>query len=544
MTKPFSRLARLVGTASLVVLFGAGLHQVPAYAAWGTSSRQTAPVAQTQTTLTVTQVLRNVREAMGVNSFQKQNKGVELRGAGRFLETDADYSLIVTPQGHFVQTITGPLGTISGFDGKQAWTVDWSGMPRLIGFEESEAAQTEIWLQTGLWALEKSPFTVTLVPEETTDQKVVLNLKLTQGLFESKVTLDRSTWLPQTMISLGTSGHRKLELSNYGAFLGFRVPQKMVQTSPGSTVSFQIKTVSRFSGGKANPFAPITRLPQDSTFDPSIPAALETKRARSGHLLVHPKVNGEDVGWFILDSGAGAMCINKSAAEKLKMPPIGKIGAVGVGGIVPSALRRGNSFSLGPVTISNLVFLDLDLDGIGTALGVQLGGICGYDLFSRAVVEVEFEPPAVALHAPGTYKLEKDAWQPLELEERHPVVACSFEGNRKELFKIDIGAGNALTFHTETVEKLKLLEQRETKEARSGGVGGTIQVRSGQIEWFEIAGHRFEKPTVEFSLAKTGAFSNRYLAGNIGVRFLKPFRVVLNYQQARIAFVEKAAAKG
>ena len=84
---------------------------------------------------------------------------------------------------------------------------------------------------------------------------------------------------------------------------------------------------------------------------------------------------------------------------------------------------------------------------------------------------------------------------------------------------------------------LGLLEGRTVQKAMAGGVGGAAAMPSGVLEWFELAGRRFEKPTVIFSQAETGAFTDRYTTGNIGQDFLAPFRLVLDYPHDRLAFV-------
>jgi hypothetical protein len=42
-------------------------------------------------------------------------------------------------------------------------------------------------------------------------------------------------------------------------------------------------------------------------------------------------VNGEDLGWFLFDSGAGINCISNEVVKGLE-GPFGEIGARGVGG--------------------------------------------------------------------------------------------------------------------------------------------------------------------------------------------------------------------
>ena len=62
------------------------------------------------------------------------------------------------------------------------------------------------------------------------------------------------------------------------------------------------------------------------------------------------------------------------------------------------------------------------------------------------------------------------------------------------VFKIDTGAGGGtIAVHAPTVERLGLLEGRETSAAMSGGVGGMGAVRAGKLDTLDFAGRRFER---------------------------------------------------
>lgn len=61
-----------------------------------------------------------------------------------------------------------------------------------------------------------------------------------------------------------------------------------------------------------------------------------------------------------------------------------------------------------------------------------------------------------------------------------------------------------MTRHAPAVERLGLLAGRETRESRSGGVGGSRPSRKGKLAWFELADRRFESPEVEFAGAGEG----------------------------------------
>ena len=49
------------------------------------------------------------------------------------------------------------------------------------------------------------------------------------------------------------------------------------------------------------PQSPLT--PHDTVFDPQAPATVSAWHTRSGHVLVQAKVNGQDIGYMLLDTG-------------------------------------------------------------------------------------------------------------------------------------------------------------------------------------------------------------------------------------------------
>jgi hypothetical protein len=171
--------------------------------------------------------------------------------------------------------------------------------------------------------------------------------------------------------------------------------------------------------------------------------------------------------------------------------------------------------------------------------GIELAGIVGYDLMARAIVEMDTQQNHVAVFDPKSYTLSGGSWSTLHLDGKHPVVEARFEGDRKGLFRLDTGANNTLTFHTAWVDRYDLLKDRQTMNTALGGVGGMMSAKQGRIEWFELAGERFENPSVTFSQAESGPLAEAYTVGNIGQGFLRPFKLVFDYQNRRMAFVKR-----
>lgn len=64
--------------------------------------------------------------------------------------------------------------------------------------------------------------------------------------------------------------------------------------------------------------------------------ALAVRRAPTGHLLVHPRINGKDAGAFIFDTGAGMCVVSAPHSAELGLRASGSLEALGIGGVSTS----------------------------------------------------------------------------------------------------------------------------------------------------------------------------------------------------------------
>ncbi len=453
-----------------------------------------------------------------------------LTGQASQYGVEGKYSLRFTQDGRFVQSIVDQLGEANGFDGTRHWESDSSGATRVVGFEDADQQKGMAMMLTDYW----------IQPNATVDIKAdgnLLHVKLRNSLFEETVEIDPATSLPISASFLASSGKVVLVLSDWRPAGAFRVPFKADLQHGGLTDIFLVNRAKGSGDPGAAAYAMPSWIPTDVTFDASKPSAVESKKAFTGHMLVHPLVNGKDVGWFILDTGAEIMVINPKVADTLGMPKIGQEQLVGVGGSTTASFRTAKDFTLGPATIKNVKFIEFDLGQLDTIFRVKVAGIVGFDFFRRTIVGVNLSKPEVTVFDPATYKLPAGDWTAMQFDSGNPVAEARFEGDRKAFFRLDTGANGTVTFHAPYVEHEHLLDGRTTTTTFQGGVGGMTSGRLGKLTWFEIGGHRFENPSATFSQAKVGAFTSRYLAGNIGQDFMTPFNMVFDFGGSRVGFV-------
>jgi hypothetical protein len=479
-----------------------------------------------------------MREAATGKTQPQRTEEILIRGKSWRYESAGEYSLRCSASGKFLLKHHGPLTETDGFNGSTSWTLDLTGMPRTLELSDRDHNQLWVGLQTGLWLAQIAPEAISPVPEESDREVVVLNIR--QGRLGAKLHVNRKTWLPVLLLPQDMACRGSWRFSDYRDQLGWKLPGKIsVTLGGGMSHNFQVDSVQPAPPTEAGVYDPITNRPQDTQFTPAIISPIKVKRAPTGHVLVRPKINGQDLGWFIFDTGAGgATILHSGALAKLKLSPLGALPVSSFLGSSRSRLLRGESLQLGPLTIMEPLFTEMDLGFLRTPLAEEIMGIVGYDVLSRCVAEIRLAKDDIRLHDPKHFALDTSLWQKLTLDRGLPTVPATFEGGHKGRFRIDVGAAapgfSNVAFHAPAVEALNLLSRRQVTIARLG----VTRIAFGKMAWFELAGQRFEKPDVVFALDRQGPFGDEYLEGNLGVEFLKPFRIVLDYAHERVVFLK------
>ncbi len=286
--------------------------------------------------------------------------------------------------------------------------------------------------------------------------------------------------------------------------------------------------------------APPAAAADEVRFDPQAAPAVSARRARTGQLLVQVSVEALAPRWFLLDSGAGGWGIDPALADEAGLLSIGDDGENAAGRDGATLWRQGRAVRVGPVTLPRPRFLEIDCGPLNRALGVELSGICGYELFRDCVVELDLEAATVRIFDPASFELKDAPWQELVLQNKLPCVRARFEGNRQGLFKLDTGAGKgSVLFHSPAVREMGLLAGRVVSDAESAETFGTLNCKTGRLEYLLLGGRRFNNPLVGFSVDERGARADSSTTGTIARELLTPFRLVFDYSHSRIAFAPR-----
>lgn len=461
--------------------------------------------------------------------------GYTLAGSGEFLGAPAAFGVVFDGAGPFAVSYTGVLAQATGFDGVDAWERDWAGSSRRLYGGERIANLLPTWLLTGAWVDRAKELDLQVEPG---DAPVALSFAPGGYAPRGRIELDPGSMQPR--LARWGAGEQLREIT-FGPAKDFGL-----LTLPASftDVAGPTRTTTTIDSVEPSPVfirSPYAYLGGGATarFDPDTPAALAVKRTPTGHVLVKGLIDGQDLGWFIFDTGAGADIISQSAAATLGLEGVGSVNAAGVGGSVPTAFFKARTLTIGPATIDEPVLVGLDLAFLEPIFGERIAGIVGYTMLTRVIAEVDMAGGSVSLFDSRTYARTGVDWTPARLVQRHPCIEAEFEG-RTALFRIDTGAGaDTVIFHADTVAALGLLDGRETTPSTLGGVGGAIPAAKGTLRDFSIAGRRHEKVVATFALPGGRAFNDPWIGGTLGGGFLGEVIMVLDYAGERVGFVTK-----
>lgn len=278
-----------------------------------------------------------------------------------------------------------------------------------------------------------------------------------------------------------------------------------------------------------NPPKKITWVGNEKTVE------LEVLAAKTGHLFVKPIINGQDGGWWFLDTGAGINCVDKKLAEKLKLPVLREGTATGMGGQAKTRYFSIDTLALGPALLEGSEAIELDLSGIAALIGTPVNGIIGYDTFFAGIFEIDHRAGKARIHDPKSFTLENAEWTDIELTDRRPSVPGSLEGHEPGQLLIDSGSNTGAVIMSPTVKALDLLKDREVTTRLQGGVGGMNRQKAGTIRDITIGKVHLKNADAIFSEAESGGTANPNVQAILGIPVLKQFVMIVNYPEKKMA---------
>ena len=258
---------------------------------------------------------------------------------------------------------------------------------------------------------------------------------------------------------------------------------------------------------------------------------------KGGNLLfVRVKVQGEDAGWFLADTGASHVTLDTTVADRLKLPVFSRAKARGVGAKQAVTIRGVGPIAVGPAVLRPGQIVAADLSSFTKGLGVTLSGLLGYDLWSQLPFTFDYKSATITFHARSGFQPPKDVpAQRLRIVARRPTVIGAVERKYRSSVMLDSGYQGTLSLHPLYLARYpQLAGSRDLTQGQTLGVGGEVKAGYAGIERLDILGQTFRSVWAQFPAFKPDPRAAAPHMAVLGAMYLRHFRLTFDYRTGRL----------
>lgn len=437
----------------------------------------------------------------------------------------------------------GPAKMAEGFDGRTAWSADASGQARPEEAAEARAAAADEAYRRALafWYPARWPAEVTALGRREEGARRFDVLRITpRGGRPFDLWVDGETGLFDRVVEAGGAETQTTYFTDYREVHGVKVPFQ-VRTTNGETrydTVVSVESIAFDQPADAAAFAMPAPPPPDFSLAGGATTVTVPFKLVNNHLYVEVKLDGKGPFRVLLDTG-GANVLTPETARALAVRPQGAMQGHGVGDqSADVGFVKLRSLELGSVTLRDQLFAVIDLGSLAEAEGEPAGGVIGYEVFKRFVVRVDYQHRTLTLTLPAAFAYHGDGVVvPFKFNDHIPQVEGSIDGIAGA-FDIDTGSRATLDLLGPFVEQHGLRARYAPRfQGVSGwGLGGAARAQFARAGSLRLGGLAIDRPVVELTLQTKGAFSDRYVAGNVGGGLLRRFNVTFDYSRQQIIF--------
>lgn len=267
------------------------------------------------------------------------------------------------------------------------------------------------------------------------------------------------------------------------------------------------------------------------------------------NLVVLPVViNGQLPLKFILDTGVrNAILTEKTFSDILNLSYTKRYIIAGLGGenLIEAYITNNITIDLPGVSGKGHAMLVLEQDylELRNYLGTDVHGVLGYEIFSRFIVEIDYENKKLTLSLPGKRRFgRKFKPVPITVEDTKPYVNVMVAMNDSVQLPckllVDTGASHGLVLEPDS-DSLLQAPPRHIESIIGRGLGGVIEGKIGRIKKLELGDYsipqvicNFPNPESYMDTLKTSATVFRN--GSVGGEILSRFTVVFNFSAGKM----------
>lgn len=258
----------------------------------------------------------------------------------------------------------------------------------------------------------------------------------------------------------------------------------------------------------------------------------------NGYLRMAVKINHDDAGLFMLDTGSNKTVVRPLLADDLALP-LGSSGTVdGIGGRENFVSRHVDSVTAGDLLLDCKQVATLDLYRFNDSFSSYLHGIVGYPALGRAPWSIDYQRSLLTVYRPGTFRPEpRETSHRLLPYHRLPAIRATIGHGQDVLLIIDTGADTHITLPIGFAVKWpNAIMVPVTSRGKSIGIGGSVPVVHSWLKSIRIFGLDLQGVPVSFESSQGAHQSGRsnVLVGRVGHRLLKDFRLTFDNAKRQV----------
>lgn len=354
------------------------------------------------------------------------------------------------------------------------------------------------------------------------------------GGLPEEVDLDAKSAMVDRVSYDEADGIAMSDYYDYKVFGGALVPQREVDSNGDHAFDLH-RTVTHVSVDGRVPLV-LFDVPKNNEVRTDGPVTVKLVN-HGGHYFAPVTIHGHQYT-FLVDTGAQAIVLDSRVAQDLGLTPEGRLevtGAQRVGGLGIAALDQ---LSVGPAVLPLRSVSVLDLHNV--TRGFSPDGVLGYPFFASAEVQFDAAAQSMTFARPGQLPARGKAAQ-IDVDREMIEMQASVNGVDGR-FILDTGNSAELLLYNPFMQAHpNLIPAGDHPFANSFGVGGAAQAVAAYVDELDVSGFRFFNRLSNVMLSKSGAFADRFDAGNIGMGVLDNFIVTFDVANAHAYFMQSQA---
>lgn len=442
---------------------------------------------------------------------------------------------------------TPPLGGGSGWDGKEDWNLDQTGLVIVDGSvlgRSSTISQAYVG-NYSLWAPGHGGATVTWGGSKSEDGKSydVLSVTPPNTSVPIDIWFDQVSHLPVKAVQTAGPVGTAITMADFRPVHGLMIPYRVDISAISGTTSFTATSVEVNPPDGAAHLAAPTSSPHDFSIANGATQAVVPIQISKNQVWLDVMLNGKGPFHFAFDTG-GANVIDSAVAKQLGVTSGGSTQVTGTGDAsVDTSFAVIKTLQIGDARVTNQVFGVLPIaEGFGVTSGVRMDGLIGYEVLSRFLTTFDYGNKKVVFHLPGSYTPPPGATVvPIALFGTQPQFACGID-DVPATCTLDTGASQSLSFYTPFIEAHPgVVPAKHSEPGVNGfGVGGPSMGTLGRQQTLSFGGLRLHDLVGDYPTQGAGGLALPFFGANVGGGVWKRFTMTLDYHARTMTLTPNA----